>query len=288
MSAFQRREAPVKIAICNETFVDEKLAPWPWEKALDSMAAAGYDGVEVAPYTLAEHPPSIDAQRRRDLRRAAERSGMDLVGLHWLLAKTKGLYVTTPDDAVRLRTSDYLIELTRLCADLGGRLMVIGSPMQRNLLPGIPRAKAFEYAVEVFGRVLPEAGRQGVTLLIEPLSPLDTDFIRTAEDGIEMVRALGHPNFQLHLDVKAMSGSETRPIPDVIKSSIGHLRHFHANDPNLLGPGMGEVDHRPILRALKEAGYRGYLSVEVFDYSPGPEHIAKTSIAYLKRLLAGA
>jgi sugar phosphate isomerase/epimerase len=280
----------VKIALCNETYVDEQLAPWPWERMLEATAAAGYDGTEVAPFTLAEYAPSIDAQRRRELRRAAERAGVEIIGLHWLLAKTKGLYVTTPDDAVRLRTSDYLVELTRLCADLGGRIMVIGSPMQRNLLPGIPKDKAFEYAVEVFGRVLPEAARQGVTLLIEPLSPSDTDFIRTAEDGIEMIKALKHPNFQLHLDVKAMSGSETKPIPEVIQSSIDYLRHFHSNDPNLLGPGMGEVDHRPILKALKDAKYGGWLSVEVFKYSLGPgqgsDYIARQSIAYLKRLLA--
>lgn len=276
----------MKLAICNETYVDEKNEPWPWEMTLEAIARAGYDGVEIAPYTLAEDARLVDPQRRRDLRNAAQRAGVEIVGLHWLLARTKGLYVTTPDDGVRLRTSDYLVELVRLCGDLGGKIMVIGSPMQRNLLPGISKEKAFEYAVDVFRRVLPEAARQGVTLLIEPLSPVDTNFIRTAEDGIDLIKALDHPNFQLHLDVKAMSGSETRPIPDVIRSSAPYLRHFHANDPNLLGPGMGEVDHRPILKTLKEIGYKGYLSVEVFDYRPGAETIARLSIDYLRRLLA--
>lgn len=276
----------MKLAICNETYVDASLNPWPWEKAIEAVAAAGYDGVEVAPYTLAEDVRTVDAQRRRDLRRSAERAGVEIIGLHWLLARTKGLYVTTPDDATRLRTSDYLVELVRLCSDLGGKIMVIGSPMQRNLLPGIPKEKAFEYALDVFRRVLPEAARRNVTLLIEPLSPTDTNFIRTAEDGIAMIKALDHPNFRLHLDVKAMSGSETRPIPEVIKSSAPYLSHFHANDPNLLGPGMGEVDHRPIVKALKDVGYKGYLSVEVFDYRPGAEEIARRSITYLRQVLA--
>lgn len=276
----------MKLAICNETYVDEKNEPWPWEKALEAIATAGFHGVEIAPYTLAEDVRHIDGQRRRDLRNAAQRAGVEIVGLHWLLARTKGLYVTTPEDDVRLRTSDYLVELTRLCSDLGGRIMVIGSPMQRNLKPGISKEKALEYAVDVFRRVLPEAARRGVTLLIEPLSPVDTNFIRTAEDGIELIERLGHPNFQLHLDVKAMSGSETRPIPDVLRSSAKYLRHFHANDPNLLGPGMGEVDHRPIIKALKEIDYKGYLSVEVFDYRPGAENIARQSITYLRQVLA--
>jgi sugar phosphate isomerase/epimerase len=271
----------MKLAICNETF-----RGWEWEPTLEHVARAGYDAIEVAPFTLAHDVRELDAQRRRDLRRAARAAGVPVVGLHWLLVQPPGMYVTTPDDAVRRKTSDYFIELVRLCADLDGKLMVIGSPKQRNLLPGITRERAMGYAAEVFGAVLPEAARCGVTLAIEPLSPVDTDFIRTAADGIELIERLNHPNFRLHLDVKAMSGSETRPIPDVIRDSIRHLAHFHANDPNLLGPGMGEVDHRPILRALKEAGYGGYLSVEVFDYSPGPEEIARRSINYLRQTLA--
>ena len=98
----------MKLAICNETFVD-----WEWERVLEHVAARGYDGLEVAPFTLAPDCREIDAQKRRDLRRAAERSGVEIVGLHWLLVKPPGLYVTTPDDALRLRTADYFVELTR-------------------------------------------------------------------------------------------------------------------------------------------------------------------------------
>jgi sugar phosphate isomerase/epimerase len=273
----------VKTAICNETFVD-----WPWERMLACVAQLGYDGVEVAPFTLAESATDIDAQRRRDLRRAALAAGVPVIGLHWLLVKPPGLYVTTPDDSVRLRTAAYFIELVRLCADLGGTLMVIGSPKQRNLLPGVTRERAMGYACEVFERALPEAERCGVTLAIEPLTPKETDFINTAADGMELVRRLNHPRFRLHLDVKAMSGSEREPIPDVIRKHAAYLHHFHVNDPNLLGPGMGDVDHRPILRALKEIGYPGYLSVEVFDYRPGAEPIARQSLAYLRQVLAVA
>lgn len=268
----------MKYAICNETFT-----AWEWERMLECAARLGYDGVEVAPFTLAESVTEVGAQKRRDLRRAACAAGLPVVGLHWLLVKPPGLYITTPDDAVRRRTAEYLVELIRFCADLGGRIMVVGSPKQRNLLPGVSRERASSYAREVFEYALPEAERCGVTIAIEPLTPRETNFINTAADGIELVEAIRHPRFKLHLDVKAMSGSETRALPEVIRSSARHLVHFHANDPNLLGPGMGEVDHRPILRALKEAGYTGYVSVEVFDYRPGPEVIARRSIHYLRQ-----
>lgn len=273
----------MKYSICNETFVD-----WEWERMLESIARLGYQGVEVAPFTLADHAAEIGAQRRRDLRRAALAAGVPVVGLHWLLVKPQGLYVTTPDDAVRNRTAGYFVDLVRLCADLGGTLMVIGSPKQRNLLPGVTRERALGFAREVFERALPEAERSGVTMAIEPLTPRETDFINTAADGIELIERINHPRFRLHLDVKAMTGSEKDPLPEVIRRSAKHLHHFHANDPNLLGPGMGEVDHRPIMKALKEVGYSGYVSVEVFDYRPGAEYIARQSLNYLRQIDAAA
>lgn len=281
----------MKFAICNETFKPpgrERMKDSDWEAMLECVARLGYHGVEVAPFTFAESAAEVDAQRRRDLRNAALRSGVPVVGLHWLLVEPPGLYITTPDEAVRRRTADYFVELVRFCSDLGGKVMVLGSPKQRNLLPGITKERALGFAQEVFERALPEAARSGVTIAIEPLTPRETSFIHTAADGIELIERVGHPNLRLHLDVKAMCGSEKDPLPEVIKRSAAHLVHFHSNDPNLLGPGMGEVDHRPVVRALKEIGYPGYLSVEVFDYRPGAENIARQSIRYLQQVVAAA
>jgi len=161
--------------------------------------------------------------------------------------------------------------------------MVIGSPKARNLMPGVSRDQAMEFSKEVFSACLPLAEKHGVTLAIEPLGPGETNFLNSAADGIELIERINHANFQLHLDVKAMS-SETSPIPDVIRTSRAHTVHFHANDPNLLGPGMGDVKFEPIIAALRETGYNGYLSVEVFDFKPGAEHIARESAAYLKKV----
>ena len=85
------------------------------------------------------------------------------------------------------------------------------------------------------------------------------------------------------LDVKAMC-SEARPIPQIIRESRGEFAYFHANDRNLKGPGFGDVDFKPIAAALKEAGYGGYVSVEVFKFEEGAETIATKSLEYLQRV----
>jgi sugar phosphate isomerase/epimerase len=269
----------LRFAICNELFEN-----WPWEKVCDYVAGLGYEGLEVAPFTLADSAEQVSPQRRAELRRAAEARGLEVLGLHWLLVKPPGLYITQPDAAVRRRTADYFRQLVDLCADLGGQVMVIGSPKQRNLMPGVSREQAYAYAREVFQPSLDPAARRGVTLAFEPLGPVETDFINTVAEAIELVKQVDHPSFRINIDVKAMS-SEPRPIPDVIRSAKGYVAHVQVNDPNLLGPGMGDVKYEPIIPALREIGYDGWLSVEAFDFKAGAERIARESIEYLKRVV---
>ena len=162
--------------------------------------------------------------------------------------------------------------------------MVFGSPQQRNLLPGVTAAEALVYAAEVFTRLLPMLEEHQVTLAVEPLGPSEGDFLNTAADGVRLVEMIGSPYCRLHLDCKAMS-SEATPIPDLIRQHAPHMAHFHANDPNKQGPGFGDLDFVPILEALGQVDYRGWVSVEVFDYTPGVERLARESINYLSSCL---
>jgi len=270
----------MKLAVCNETFQD-----WPFEKAFAFARELGYTGIEFAPFTMNKNVREITAARRREVLRQTEAADLEVVGLHWLLAFTEGYYLTTPDAEVRRNTSEYLGDLARLCRDLGGRVMVLGSPKQRNLLPGVTLDQAMRYAADVLQHAMPVLEECGVVMAVEPLGPEEGDFLLTAKLGIELIRLVDSPHCRLHLDVKAMS-SESRPVPDIIRSSAAHLEHFHANDSNRRGPGMGDVDFLPILSALNEIGYQGWVSVEVFDYTPGVETLARDSIQYLQRCLA--
>jgi sugar phosphate isomerase/epimerase len=268
----------MKYAICNETFQD-----WPFERAFAFARELGYTGIEFAPFTIDKNACNISAAKRAEVRRQSEAAGLETVGLHWLLAFTEGYYLTSPEADVRRRTGEYLGELVRLCRDLGGSILVLGSPKQRNLLPGVTHAEAMKYAAEVIRQALPTFDECGATLAVEPLGPQEGDFLLTADAGIELIEMVDSPRCRLHLDVKAMS-SEQKPIPQILRDSAEHLVHFHANDANKRGPGMGDIDYTPIFQALDEIDYQGWVSVEVFDYAPGVEALARDSIEYMRRL----
>jgi sugar phosphate isomerase/epimerase len=270
----------MKFGICSEIFKD-------WEdihRACSFVKEVGYDGIEIAPFTFAPYVTDIDAATRADIVKAAEAVDLDILGIHWVLIGPEGLHLTSPDKPTRDRTAQYLRDLAHFCGDIGGKVIIFGSPKQRNVMDGVTLEQATDNAVEVFESALPVMEERGVTICMEPLSTNETNFCYTAAQTVALIERIGHPNFRLLLDTKAMTDDEdTRP--NLIRKYIKHLAHYHANDANLEGPGFGDVDFAPIFEALKDAGYQDYVSVEVFKFDPGPERIARESLAYMKQFV---
>lgn len=273
-----------KLATCNE--------PWngvaPIEEVFRIAAGIGYDGVEIAPFTLADHVDDINASRRREIARAAADAGVEIVGLHWLFVSPKGLHLTTPDDATRRTTAEYLKSLTRFCSDLGGKVMILGSPKQRNLEPPTSQAEAWKRAKDVLASCGDTLAECGVSLCIEALAPRETNFVQTLDESSRMADEIGHPNIDVMIDVKAISS-----MPDGVVGTIrrfgARARHFHANHPSGKGVGVplrgdeGEpLDWPAILQALKESGFTRWVSCEPFDYKPDPTTVAQTAFRTLK------
>ncbi len=270
----------MRYAICNETFEG-----WDHARVCNRVAELGYTGLELAPFTLAPRITDVTSARRSELRRQAETAGVKLIGLHWLLAKTEGFHLTSPDAATRKRTGAYLADLAHAAADLGGDILVLGSPFQRNLPDGMSQEQGADNALDTLRYCLPALERTRVYLCLEPLTPAETNFMTSAAEGVALARQLAHPFVKVHLDVKAMS-AEAAPTPDVIRANREYLHHFHANDPNKRGPGFGATDFKPIFRALRDVNYTGWVSVEVFDYAPDPDTIARESIRYMRECAA--
>jgi sugar phosphate isomerase/epimerase len=270
----------MKYAICNELFEG-----WSLGDLCRQVAELGYQGIEIAPFTLAPLVTDILPDQINEIRTQAQDAGIEIVGLHWLLAKVEGFHVNSPDASVRRKTSDYLARQVELCGKLGGKVMVFGSPGARKVLPGVSTEQAMEWTAQTIRDFLPALADHDVSFCLEPLSTAETNFLNTADEAQTLMQMIGDPRVLVHLDVKAMSAEPT-PIPEIIQKHRDHTGHFHANDPNLRGPGMGKVDFLPIFRALQETHYKGWVSVEVFDYLPDPVTIARESIDYMKRIEA--
>lgn len=270
----------LRLAICNEMFEN-----WAFEDICRFVADVGYEGIEVAPFTLAPCAAEIHRARRQDLRRTAERFGLQIIGLHWLLVSPQGLHLLSSDVRTRRQTADYMMELVDLCTDLGGKILVLGSGKQRDIRPPVTEQMARSYLKEAVELCFSRAEERGVLLCLEPLSREVTNFINTAAEAVDILDEIAHPCLRLHLDVKAMH-DQGEPIQEVIAMYADRLAHVHVNDPNGLGPGMGQFNLRPVLTALRQAGYSGYLSVETFDFSRDPREVARRSYNYLRSIIA--
>ena len=271
----------MKISICNELFQG-----WPIERVFEYAAQLGYDGVEIAPYTLADSVTEISLPRRKAIQRAAEKSGIEIVGLHWLLVKPEGLSVNHPDEIIRIRTQEYMEALIHFCADIGGKLLIHGSPHQRTIQHEWDFKESWKRARETFEACLETARKRNVIYCIEPLSRIFTNFINTVEEALRLVKEIRHPNFKMIFDCRhalAQENSVTEALIQALDSRM--LCHVHINDANGRGPGFGETKFMPILKTLIKNNYRGYLSVEVYHFDPDPQTIASRSIGYLKGIL---
>ncbi len=266
----------MRFSICNEIYEG-----WDFARTCADVAACGYDGIEIAPFTIDDDPGRIAEDQARRIGRIALDAGLQVSGLHWLLARPPGMHITTADDAVRTRTVEFAQHLARLAAAMGAAVMVWGSPKQRDVPDGEDHAAAFDRAADAICQVCRVAGPLGVTIALEPLGPAETNFMVYAHDTVRLMKAIDHPACRLHLDVKAMS-QEPHPVSQVIIQNAQHLAYFHANDANRRGPGFGDTDFVAIGAALRQINYDGWVSVEVFDYKPDPQTIARRSIEHLK------
>lgn len=266
----------MKLAICNETFQNT-----PWDATCEQVAQCGYQGIEIAPFTLASDIRTLDPQERQQIRQTAEAHHLEIVGLHWLLVSPENLSLTANDPNIRTFTASYLTHLVDFCADLGGKILVLGSPKQRRIPEGATSITATERLVEAILPALNRCAQRNITLCLEPLPAPEADLILTLDSATSVIESVAHPNLQTILDVKSAT-SDIAPIPDLIHRHAPHIAHFHANDGNRRGPGTGDTDFVPILQALKQIEYDGYLSIEVFDYTPDALTIASDGIRYLK------
>ena len=272
----------MRIALCNEVIV-----PMPFPRQCEYAAKLGYDGLEIAPYTMAEVPHRMSPALVAASRRAAEDAGIAVTGLHWLLVKPSGLSISTKDDAVRKKTLDVMFALVDLCAELGGRYLVHGSPGQRRIDPGETRSASLARAQACWAAVAERSAKAGVLYCVEPLSSEQTPLVNTLEEAAEIVAAIGNPALKSMLDCSSAGRMEKEPLAKLAERWLpqGVIAHVQVNDRNRQGPGQGEQKFAPLCAALLRHGYTGDIAVEPFDYVPDGPGAAARAVGYLKGIL---
>lgn len=271
----------MKLSLCNEV-----VRELDFREQCALARDLGYDGLELAPFTLSDEPHRLSAARRAELRRIAEDAGTPVTGLHWLLLVPDGLSITSAEAAVRARTVDVMRGLIELCADLGGRVLVHGSPKQRALGPGESAEIAIARAGDAFARIAEDAEQADVLYCIEPLAHAETAVINTVEEAATVVEAVASPAVRTMIDTCAASQAEDATIPDLIDRRLpgGLIGHVHLNDTSRRAPGQGKLRFAPILQALERNRYAGICSVEPFVYEPDGPTTAARAIGYLRGL----
>jgi D-psicose/D-tagatose/L-ribulose 3-epimerase len=272
----------VRIALCNEV-----IAPMPFPRQCEYAAKLGYDGLEIAPYTLSEEPHRMGAARIAAARAAAQDAGIAVTGLHWLLVKPAGLSISAKDPATRQKTIDVMLALIDLCAELGGRYLVHGSPQQRRVEAGETRASAMARAQACFAAIAERAQKAGVVYCVEPLAAEATPLINTLEEAARMVAEIGAPSVRTMIDCSSAGRMEKEPLNALVERWLpqGVLAHVQVNDRNRRGPGQGEQRFAPLFASLRRHGYPGDVAVEPFDYVPDGPGAAARAIGYIKGIL---
>ena len=269
----------MKIALCNEV-----LAHLPLERQCEHAAALGYDGLEVAPFTLSDAPDRLAPAEIARVRRTVESFGLVVTGLHWLLVAPPGLSVTDPDPRIRARTREVVAAIVRLCAELGGSVLVHGSPKQRQVAPGESHATALGRLRDFLADAADVAEENGVTYCIEPLGPGETALVNTVADAAALVREIDRPQLRTMIDCSAAGASETQSVADLLDTWLptGLVAHVQVNDPNRRAPGQGTMRFAPVFAALKRNRYDRTVAVEPFDYVPDGAGAAAFAAGYLR------
>lgn len=272
-----------KLAVCNELYEDTDFAT-----SCRSLKKAGWQGIEIAPFTLEKDARTITPERRREVRDIIVSEGLEFVGLHWLTVGPQGLHVTTPDDAVRQESWNYVRCLIDLCADLRpeaqttGGVMVFGSPNQRKTTGGLSPKEATAHFIEGVQSIAGHLEARGVTLCVEALPGTQCNVIGSLDEAARVVGQINSPAVQTMFDTHN-AVEETRPHRELVEKHWSLIRHIHLNelDGSYCRPGGG-YDFKPVLEVAKARRFSGWVSMEVFDFAPGAEKMVTESIAYLR------
>ena len=270
---------PMRLAVCSETF-----AGMSFREACRAANRTGYEGIEIEPAHLSGDPAGLSAGERRELKRTISDAGLRYVGLHSVLKSPPGLHLTTADEVVRAKSWEYFGRLIELAADLGERpVVVLGSGRQRAAEGAVKSSEAVARIEEGLRRVAPAAEKRGAAILLEPLAPHLCNVLNTLAETAAIVRSIGSPAVRTMFDAHNTAAEKQSPA-ELLRAYFPYIGHVHLNEMDGRYPGAGDYPFQEVLQALKDLDYGGWISVEVFDFNPDGETVARKAREYLRRV----
>ena len=236
------------------------LPAYKHEDELRRLRDIGFSGLEVATSRVWLESDKLTFPQVESYRHQVEQAGLKVLGLHSLFYDQPDLGLFRSNEICK-KTLEYLTHLSKVCADLGGKTLVYGSPSARKR-DKLSIEEADKEAISFFAELSQKIDSHGTCFVIEALGKSETDYINSFRHAIKITHAVNRHSLQSHLDAKAVIDAGEGTI-EVFTEASPTLVHFHANDPGLgvLGE-TGEVDHSSLGQLLKKIKYDGYVSVE--------------------------
>ena len=273
----------MKLAICNRIWVN-----YPFDEAVKRIAWLGYSAVEIWGCRPHAYTPDMDSDTIRERRKSITQARLEVPCL-------------TPDQMYpvpyvnpvsmyeknRRESIEFLKASIDCAAQFGAPMMSMGAG---KCYHGQSFQTAWELLVQAFGECADHAKSLGLKICAEPLPPIESNLVNNLQDFLSLSRDVNAANLGCLLDLGHMNILRENGV-DYVKTLGEKLYHVHVSDNNGIAdqgliPGQGIVEFQPFIEALREGGYKGYLSLELsFNYQQDPDSAAYKSKLFMDSLL---
>jgi fructoselysine 3-epimerase len=255
---------------------------YPLEETIRRIASIGYDGIEIGAAAPHAFPDYLGPERRREIRKVLESSGIALASMLPAPGGGTGFNVASPMKEERAAAIDQYKKVVALCSEWGGKTVLYVAGWQ---IFGTPREEAFAWSREALAEIADFAAGQGVTIAVEPTSA-DSNLIDSCDDVIALMKAVGKTNVKGMFDTYHTLYRNEVPT-DYVYRLGKDLAHVHLADADRNPPGPGRIDYPGLVAALRTVGFEGYLTMEIgFNRrAVDPDLCARQAYDYIKPLL---
>lgn len=224
----------------------------PIEEGIRRLARFGYQGVE-----LVGEPAEMDVARIKHLLEDNEVVASSIVSIY-----TPERDIVSSDPGVRRNAIDYVRGNVSLAAELGADVVTLTPTACMKITPEVELAQEWAWAVEAGRELADHAADHGVSIAVEPWNRYETYLINRLEQSVAFVDEVDRPGIGCMADTFHMALEES-DIAAAIRHAGDRLVHVHLADSNRAAPGFGHTDFRPIVQAIADVGYQGWISYEL-------------------------